>query len=180
MVTHKHFVLRLSGAPPKAEPIRFTISSNGTVTFSGQPEEPVQILRHDPNGFMMILYRQRVISGVVTRIGDHGENLNVSAEGISQSLKITDASLDALESGLAAASPDNDMIQLSTPIPGLVKSIQFELNAQVEAGQTIAILEAMKMENDIVAPHNGILIAIAVKPGQAVPAGTNLATLKIT
>jgi oxaloacetate decarboxylase alpha subunit len=48
---------------------------------------------------------------------------------------------------------------------------------QVEAGQTIVVLEAMKMENDLATPRAGSVRAIRVSPGQAVNQGDVLAVI---
>lgn len=173
------FVLRIQGNPA-GEALRFKVAADGTLTLEGAKPEKMQVLRRDSNGFMTVLWNQRIISGVVSREGEQGGLLKVTSEGGSMALKLSDANIDALEAGLGAAHSEDGSIDLTTPIPGLVKAILFALDAQVEAGQTVVVLEAMKMENDIVAPHKGTLAAIAVKPGQAVAAGAVLATIKIS
>ena len=60
------------------------------------------------------------------------------------------------------------------PMPGLVLGIPFEVGAKVERGQTVAILEAMKMENDLASPVAGTIKEIKVTKGQTVNQGDAL------
>jgi biotin carboxyl carrier protein len=57
------------------------------------------------------------------------------------------------------------------PMPGLVLGISLEQGAQVERGQTVVILEAMKMENDLGSPINGRIKEVKVSKGQTVNQG---------
>ncbi len=69
------------------------------------------------------------------------------------------------ETGIPKASQPGDA---TTPMPGKVVKILVKENQPVEKGQTIAIVEAMKMENEIHAPIDGIVKKIFVKPGDQV------------
>jgi glutaconyl-CoA decarboxylase len=60
------------------------------------------------------------------------------------------------------------------PMPGLVLGIPFEPGARVERGQTVAILEAMKMENDLASPIAGTIKEVKVAKGQTVNQGDAL------
>src|SRR5579872_2479836 len=60
------------------------------------------------------------------------------------------------------------------PMPGLVLGIPFESGAKVERGQTVAILEAMKMENDLASPIAGTVKEVRVTKGQTVNQGDAL------
>jgi biotin carboxyl carrier protein len=60
------------------------------------------------------------------------------------------------------------------PMPGLVTGIKIAAGQEVEKGTPLLILEAMKMENVIVAPHQAIIKEIKVTPGQAVEKGAVL------
>ena len=62
-------------------------------------------------------------------------------------------------------------------MPGKILSIEAAVGDSVAAGQTIMILEAMKMENEIVAPEAGTIASLNVTVNQAVEAGEVLATL---
>ena len=58
--------------------------------------------------------------------------------------------------------------QVRAQMPGRVVAVLVEQGAKVEAGQGVVVLEAMKMENEIRAPHAGTVIRLNVEPGQAV------------
>jgi acetyl-CoA/propionyl-CoA carboxylase biotin carboxyl carrier protein len=67
---------------------------------------------------------------------------------------------------------------LSAPMQGTIVKVLVEQGQQVEAGATICVLEAMKMENAILAHASGKVEEIKVKAGQSVEAGTVLALIR--
>jgi propionyl-CoA carboxylase alpha chain len=67
---------------------------------------------------------------------------------------------------------------LLAPMPGTVIAVPVESGAEVEAGQTLLVLEAMKMQHSISAPGDGV-VEIAVQVGQQVSAGDVLAVVSI-
>ena len=62
-------------------------------------------------------------------------------------------------------------------MPGKILSVEKKVGDSVEAGQTIMILEAMKMENEIVAPVDGTVASINVKTGDTVDTDQVMGTL---
>ena len=66
---------------------------------------------------------------------------------------------------------------VKTPLPGVILQVKCNVGDTVKRGQTLIILEAMKMENDVVAPEDGTVASINVSAGDAVEAGDVLATL---
>jgi biotin carboxyl carrier protein len=62
-------------------------------------------------------------------------------------------------------------------MPGLVANVLVAVGDTVERGQTVVVLEAMKMENDLVAPRAGVIHAILVARGQAVIQDTRLVVI---
>ncbi|MDA8335584.1 MAG: biotin/lipoyl-binding protein [Peptococcaceae bacterium] len=75
--------------------------------------------------------------------------------------------------GHAARAPvllDQNGGAVTSPIPGVVASILVEAGTAVRKGETLLILEAMKMENDIVAVRDGVVVEIRVAEGQSVKA----------
>jgi biotin carboxyl carrier protein len=65
--------------------------------------------------------------------------------------------------------------RIKAPIPGIVTQVLVEPGQAVETGQTLFILEAMKMENQIRAPRDGRLTQLNVSPGRGVQLGELLA-----
>lgn len=57
---------------------------------------------------------------------------------------------------------------IKAPLPGTITQILVEVGQDVKAGDTLLVLEAMKMANNIEAETDGKVTAICVKPGQAV------------
>ncbi|HWJ03688.1 MAG TPA: biotin/lipoyl-containing protein [Verrucomicrobiae bacterium] len=66
---------------------------------------------------------------------------------------------------------------VSAPMPGVVTKVICATGEQVEVGQVILVLEAMKMENEITADKAGIVQEIRVNSGQSVAAGEILAVI---
>jgi biotin carboxyl carrier protein len=64
--------------------------------------------------------------------------------------------------------------KITAPMPGKVVRIIAAEGEQVEIGQGILVIEAMKMQNEMRSPKNGVIKRIAVAPGAAVNAGDTL------
>lgn len=69
---------------------------------------------------------------------------------------------------------------LLAPMPGTVVNVLAEAGASVGAGEAVLVLEAMKMQHTVAAPHDGVLSAVAVGAGQQVAAGDVLAVVDPT
>ncbi len=63
---------------------------------------------------------------------------------------------------------------IKSPLPGVIKDIKVAVGDVVKVGQTVVILEAMKMENNINADKEGTVTAIKVNKGDSVLEGTDL------
>lgn len=68
-------------------------------------------------------------------------------------------------------------LSVESPMPGKILSVKTSVGQAVKRGDVILILEAMKMENEIVAPEDGVITSIDVSSGDSVESGTLLATL---
>jgi len=73
----------------------------------------------------------------------------------------------------ANAAPANGK-GVKAPLPGVILEVKVNVGDEVKKGQTIVILEAMKMENNINADRDGKIVAINVKAGDSVLEGTDL------
>ena len=75
---------------------------------------------------------------------------------------------EAAADDAAPAANVNTANAVKAPLPGTIIEICVEVGQEVKAGDTLVVLEAMKMSNNIEAEKDGKVTAICVKPGQAV------------
>jgi len=66
---------------------------------------------------------------------------------------------------------------LTTVLPGVVVGVQVTPGQRVAAGDALVVIEAMKMEHSVRAPHDGLVEAVHVRPGDRVSEGATLVTL---
>ncbi|MGW8114727.1 biotin/lipoyl-containing protein [Caproicibacterium sp. NSD3] len=79
-----------------------------------------------------------------------------------------------VKASVPAAQPSGNAETVESPLPGNVMSINVKPGDSVKAGQILLILEAMKMENEIVAPHDATIKSLCVNKGDTVDAGAPL------
>ncbi len=76
-----------------------------------------------------------------------------------------------------AASGSQGSVVVSAPMPGKILAVKTEVGKAVKKGDVLLVLEAMKMENEIVAPEDGTVASVDVTVGASVESGDTLATL---
>ena len=76
-----------------------------------------------------------------------------------------------------AAKPAGAGEKVASPLPGVIIEISVKEGQQVKAGQKVAILEAMKMENEIPAPKDGTITDIHVHKGDTLQEGDPVVTI---
>lgn len=77
----------------------------------------------------------------------------------------------------AASVSGEASVTVKSPMPGTVMSFKVNVGQQVKRGDVLLLLEAMKMENEIVAPQDGTVIALRVSASAAVNTGDPLVDL---
>ncbi len=68
-------------------------------------------------------------------------------------------------------------VEINAPMPGKILDVKAQPGASVSRGDVVLILEAMKMENEVVAPQDGTIASINVNVGDMVEPGAVLATM---
>lgn len=89
---------------------------------------------------------------------------------------VTTANAASFAPSFTSRKPSEEKKELKSPLPGVVVGIKVKEGDTVKAGQVIAILEAMKMENEIQAEADGVISSINVAPGESVLEGTPIVT----
>ena len=80
------------------------------------------------------------------------------------------------DAGQRAAFAQRDAVK--SPLPGTVLAIEVKVGDRVTTGQTLLVLEAMKMENNIDADRGGVVKEISVQQGATVMEGDNLIVIE--
>ena len=76
------------------------------------------------------------------------------------------------------ASAESGPNQVRMPMPGKVLAVHVADGDRVQLGQSLVIVEAMKMQNQLRAPRDGVVKGLRIKAGDAVPAGATLAVVE--
>ncbi|NLD94708.1 MAG: biotin attachment protein [Fibrobacter sp.] len=110
----------------------------------------------------------------------NGKSYEVKVDGNQAVVNGQSYSFDAKEGiSAAAAAPvavsSGEGKPVTTPLPGLILRIEKRVGDMVNAGDTIMVIESMKMETPLNAPNGGRVQAIKVQPQQQVQAGTVVA-----
>jgi len=71
----------------------------------------------------------------------------------------------------ATKAPATSANALTSPVAGTVVTVLVEAGSEVKSGQTLLVLEAMKMETEVTAPKDGTVKAVDVVVGDAVESG---------
>ena len=78
----------------------------------------------------------------------------------------------------AAAPQATGSTAINSPMPGTILDVKTSAGQSLKSGEVLVILEAMKMENEIVAPRDGVIAQIAVNKGASVSTGDLLISLQ--
>lgn len=73
---------------------------------------------------------------------------------------------------------DTGEINIKSPMPGLIVAVRVEIGQAVKAGDTVVILESMKMQNELKAVRDGTVGSVNVQPGQTVEQNKVLVTIQ--
>ena len=123
-----------------------------------------------------------------------GKNASVTVNGTAYQVELEEAPAAApvqapVSAAVAAAAPAAAPAPapapaaagagkaVTSPLPGVIIAVKVNVGDTVKAGQEVAVLEAMKMENSIEATHDGTVTAINVAKGDSVLEGAPIVTI---
>jgi len=104
------------------------------------------------------------------------EGTGVAAAPVAAPKAVAPATPKAAPKAAAPAGTQGG-VKINAPMPGKILGIKVNAGQAVKKGDVLVILEAMKMENEIVAPQDGTVASINTSVGEQVEAGAVLATL---
>jgi biotin carboxyl carrier protein len=111
---------------------------------------------------------------------------NITVNGVAYSVSVEETAAGAAPVAAAPAAPvapkaapapAAGAVAVKAPMPGNILDVKVAAGASVKAGDVLVILEAMKMENEIVAPQDGTVASINVNKGDTVNSGDVLVSM---
>lgn len=111
------------------------------------------------------------------RVSPEGDGLEVSMRGATLPVVVRNPIEKALLS-VTKGGASGDVETILAPMPGLVVSIKVAPGETVKPGQAVAIVEAMKMQNELVSRHGGEVSDVLVSEGASVGGGTALLRIR--
>ena len=108
---------------------------------------------------------------------------NITVNGVAYSVSVEETAAGAAPVAAAApaapkaAAGAAGAVAVKAPMPGNILDVKVAAGASVKAGDVLVILEAMKMENEIVAPQDGTVASANVNKGDTVNSGDVLVSM---
>jgi propionyl-CoA carboxylase alpha chain len=106
---------------------------------------------------------------VAMQVARRGDVFRIVHRGAHANVTVRRPRVAALAAHMILKPPPDTSKFLLCPMPGLVVSIAAEVGQEVKAGQPLAVVEAMKMENVLRAERDGVIKRVAAKPGDSLP-----------
>lgn len=147
--------------------------ANQTLDVNGEPHR-VDFQTIDEGALYSLLIDNRSWEVLVERNGDE---YRISIDGELYLVSVQDERTRKIQKALNRAAKETGEFILKAPMPGLVRGVPVQTGQEVQKGQGLVILEAMKMENELRAPRVGVVKDIRVKPGDAVELGQALVVI---
>ncbi len=163
------------------------------VSFTWETGGESQTLRVEydpaPGGLFAVKVAER--EAAVRLLGREGECLRLSVDGLSRTVSLAhDAGRVYVHSGLGnslfkivprfpEAEEVEDTGSCKSPMPGKILSILVKEGQAVKKGDSLVVMEAMKMEHTLTAPADATVSAVLAQEGHVVEAGVDLVTLEV-
>ena len=156
--------------------IDLTLDDSGellTVEIDGRSYE-LRVHNTDDNSYLL-LQNSNVYDCRVESVAQSRETFNVTLKNQRHTVKVIDPR--RLRTDANADRHHHGPTEIAAQMPGKVVRVLVEAGTHVEKGAGILVVEAMKMQNEMKSPRDGLVVSINVQPGDTVNAGEVLATV---
>jgi len=153
------------------------ISVQGTRVFAALDDRTYEIdLQRSGGDALLLMTGGRVFDCRVDGPIESGLPVDVSVGTESYAVTLSDPR--RLRSAAAIGALAGGVARITAPMPGKVVRVMVEAGAEVEAGDGIVVVEAMKMQNELKSPRAGKILTIRVEVGATVNGGDVLAEIE--
>ena len=154
--------------------MKYTINDHKVI--QGEHLETGKILLKEGNNYRF-LYKEKNYDINVLHYDAQEKLFDIKVNGYRLKIRKIDELSDLIAKLGFNLPPKLELKEVRAPMPGLVKEIFIAVGDQIQTGDNLFVLEAMKMENIIKASGEGIVSAIPVKKGDKVDKSGLLAKL---
>lgn len=141
------------------------IQDNGNLVLKdGKAALDYQLVSLGKNSYSLLLNGKSYHVQILRENGTY----HVHLDGDYFPFRVEDERMRKLRELVSASSAASGERILTAPIPGLVTNIRVAVGDQIQKGQSVIVLEAMKMENELKAEADGTIKSILIEEGNAV------------
>lgn len=117
--------------------------------------------------------------GKMLHVNVNGADYQVELENapVAAPVQTAPAAQAAAPAPAAAPKPAGAGVTVKSPLPGIIISVDVKEGQTVKRGQKVAVIEAMKMENEILAESDGTVTAVFARKGDSVLEGADIVTI---
>jgi glutaconyl-CoA/methylmalonyl-CoA decarboxylase subunit gamma len=144
---------------------------NGSEIFIDDKKYTYELLKLNRESYLLRLDNNFYEIPVEVR---NGESSFITVGGENFEVTVRSALQEKAASLIAQKDAGAHKREVKAPMPGMIVKIKLSEGGEVDQGDAVIILEAMKMENEVRSPFKGLLKKIYVKEGMAVEKGANL------
>ncbi len=126
-------------------------------------------------GLVSLLLNNHSYEGVVEE--DENSMWDVLLRGELYEVKVQDERAYRLAKARGVLAEDSNEAVIKSPMPGIIVTVPAVVGEPIKKGDTVIILESMKMENELKSPIDGILIKVMVEAGDSVEKGLKMAVI---
>ena len=141
--------------------------------------EGVEIVEAEPGMYLLREGERQTVARVDGAAGKFSVSVRrVGRDPVVLAAEVTDAGRARIVAPARPAGEGGAAVSIRSPIPGRVVKVLVKAGDRVVAGQTVVVLEAMKMENELRAPRAGTVLEVRCAEGAAVEAGQDLVSMR--
>ncbi len=175
MTTHKPEIKKLHALNSESEVFTFNLPLKNIVKV-GKHEYTIE-LREDEKYGTYVLWKNRRYPVEIVRTKQN--KYEILFNDISYTFTIETPFSLQRKKVLKSSQGRNDRLIIRAPMPGKIVEVPVREGSEIKSGEPVIILEAMKMQNEILSSATGTIMKIGVKPGQNVMKDDVLAEVTI-
>lgn len=150
------------------------IDRENEILVNGEPHT-IDFHNLSARGLVSLLLNNHSYEGVVEE--NTGDMWDVLLRGELYEIKVQDERAYRLAKMRGVLAEDSSEAVIKSPMPGIIVAVPAIVGEPIKKGDTVIILESMKMENELKSPIDGMLTKVMVEAGDSVEKGLKMAVI---